>query len=92
MNTHATASVICTKPSLSALPKGYSLKYKSFLDCAGGASPGMSLMSLLFGFTIFTMIIAITPQTIRNRNAIMHLSVATCDKKELRLKGNGDNS
>lgn len=40
----------------------------------------------------FTMIIAITPQTIRNRNAIMHLSVATCDKKELRLKGNGDNS
>lgn len=29
------------------------LKYNSFLDCAGGANPGMSLMSLLFGCTIW---------------------------------------
>ena len=29
------------------------LEYSSFLDCAGGANPGMSLMSLLFGLTIW---------------------------------------
>uniref|UniRef100_A0A0A9DYT4 Uncharacterized protein n=1 Tax=Arundo donax TaxID=35708 RepID=A0A0A9DYT4_ARUDO len=49
----------------------------SFRFIAGGARPGMSLMFLLCGLTILTTIIAITPQTIRNRNAMMHLSVAT---------------
>lgn len=81
----------------------------SLLAGAGGANPGMSLMSLLLGLTTwkfidskqkmlnchcrklccdlmwvntFTTMMAITPQTIRNRNSIMHLSVATWGERE----------
>lgn len=137
-------SIICTASEMSVFYSKNSVgfTYNNLLVVgAGGASPGMSLMSLLFGFTIwtkntapdrqltcllrchiyiqtiknreikiffpniwlrksyltiqergynwdckrqnrgtgntFTTIMAITPHTIRKRNSMMHLSVAT---------------